>query len=73
MSKPPTKKTTGSVVKTALRLPSELHAELHEAAEINGRSLNAEIVFRLQANPLHHVERQNDEIKLMLRQLLDRM
>jgi hypothetical protein len=35
-------------VKTALRLPPELHAKLHEGAEASGRSYNAELVARLQ-------------------------
>lgn len=37
-------------VKTALRLPPDLHAMLHQAAEASGRSYNAEIVARLQAS-----------------------
>lgn len=35
-------------LKTALRLPRELHSKIQEAAEANGRSMNAEIVQRLQ-------------------------
>jgi hypothetical protein len=34
-------------VKTALRLPPDVHSRLHEAAQANGRSYNAEIVHRL--------------------------
>lgn len=34
--------------KTALRLPRDLHARLHEAAAESGRSYNAEIIFHLQ-------------------------
>jgi metal-responsive CopG/Arc/MetJ family transcriptional regulator len=34
--------------KTGLRLPKELHAQLHEAAAKEGRSYNSEIVARLQ-------------------------
>jgi Arc-like DNA binding domain len=33
-----------------LRMPQALRAELHEAAQRNGRSLNLEIVSRLQAS-----------------------
>lgn len=40
--------TTGDVQKTALRLPKPLHERILAAAEINGRSMNAEIVARLQ-------------------------
>lgn len=36
--------------KTALRLPRDLHANLHEAAAKSGRSYNAEIVARLHAS-----------------------
>ena len=36
-------------VKTALRLPPDLHAKLHEGAEASGRSYNAEIVQRLES------------------------
>lgn len=35
-------------IKTALRVPPDLHACLHEAAKLAGRSYNAEIVHRLQ-------------------------
>lgn len=35
-------------VKTALRLPPDLHAEIHRAAEQAERSYNAEIVHRLR-------------------------
>lgn len=36
--------------KTGLRLPKELHHQLHEAAATSGRSYNAEIVARLQSS-----------------------
>lgn len=36
------------IQKTALRLPRELHNCVHEAAKKSGRSMNAEIVSRLQ-------------------------
>lgn len=35
-------------VKTALRLPPELHSAVHEAAQRSGRSYNAELVERVQ-------------------------
>ena len=37
-------------MKTALRLPRDLHAQVQEAAKANSRSMNAEIVARLQAS-----------------------
>ena len=36
------------IQKTALRLPRWLHESIHEAADKNGRSMNAEIVARLE-------------------------
>ncbi|MFM0227859.1 Arc family DNA-binding protein [Paraburkholderia dipogonis] len=36
-------------LKTALRLPRDLHAKIQEAGLANGRSMNAEIVARLEA------------------------
>ncbi|MCR8961181.1 Arc family DNA-binding protein [Variovorax sp. S2] len=37
-------------VKTALRLPPEVHEAMHAAAQASGRSYNAEIVSRLEAS-----------------------
>lgn len=36
--------------KTGLRLPRDLHHQLHEAAVASGRSYNSEIVARLQGS-----------------------
>lgn len=35
-------------IKTALRLPRELHKRVQDLADANGRSMNAEIIARLQ-------------------------
>jgi hypothetical protein len=35
-------------IKTALRLPRDLHVKLLSAAEKNGRSMNSEIIDQLQ-------------------------
>jgi hypothetical protein len=35
-------------VKTALRIPRSLHAQIQDAATASGRSMNAEIIDRLQ-------------------------
>lgn len=43
--KPPKK----PAIKTAMRIPADLHADLQEAAERAGHSMNAEIVDRLTA------------------------
>lgn len=37
-------------MKTALRLPRDLHAKIQEEAAASGRSMNAEIVARLEAS-----------------------
>jgi hypothetical protein len=43
-------KSQDDYLKTALRLPRDLHKQIHQAAEQEGRSMNAEIVARLQAS-----------------------
>lgn len=37
-------------IRTALRVPPDLHALIHAAAEENGRTFNSEIVERLKAS-----------------------
>lgn len=37
-----------TIVKTALRVPEQLHERLHKSAEDAGRSYNAEIIKRLE-------------------------
>ena len=39
---------TKDIQKTALRLPRELHTAILDAASKSGRTMNAEIVYRLQ-------------------------
>lgn len=39
---------TEDIQKTALRLPRDLHAKVVDAAAEAGRSMNAEIVYRLE-------------------------
>lgn len=41
-------KTQADFIKTALRVPPELHARIHEAAQEAGRTYNAEILARLE-------------------------
>lgn len=36
------------IQKTALRVPRDLHNAIHEAANASGRTMNAEIVYRLE-------------------------
>ncbi len=37
-------------IRTALRVPPDLHAKIHEAAKANNRTFNAEIVARLEGS-----------------------
>lgn len=39
---------SNEIQKTALRLPRDLHEAIHKAAKESGRTMNAEIVYRLQ-------------------------
>lgn len=41
--------TQKDFVKTALRLPPDLHAALHESAAESERTFNAEILYRLRS------------------------
>lgn len=40
--------TQDDYIRTALRVPPELHAQIHASAKANNRTFNAEIVARLQ-------------------------
>lgn len=40
--------TQDNYIRTALRVPPELHAKIHESAKDNNRTFNAEIVARLE-------------------------
>lgn len=37
-------------IRTALRLPPDMHKALHDSADASGKSFNAEIIARLQAS-----------------------
>lgn len=50
-------------IRTALRVPPDLHKEIHQAADKAGRSFNAELLERLRNPPEHHLNR--------LRQVID--
>lgn len=72
MKKPPTQTVSQHGYKqTAVRMPPELHAELKETAELNGRAMNAEILSRLQQNNMATLLRENAELKKMVREVLD--
>lgn len=73
MPKPPIQKATQSdYVQFKVRMRPDLYEMLKSSAEFNGRSLNAEILARLQTNELEEIRTQAGEIKSMLRMLLDR-
>lgn len=43
-------RTQDDYIRTALRVPPDLHARIHESAKASGRTFNAEIVARLEAS-----------------------
>ena len=47
-------------LKTALRLPRDLHTKIHEAADSSGRTMNAEIVSRLERTFFEDFARLDD-------------
>ncbi|MES2319971.1 MAG: Arc family DNA-binding protein [Pseudomonadota bacterium] len=59
-------------VKSALRMPSELRNELKAAAEHNGRSMNAEIIARLQERQMDAVLSELARLRAMMQLLIDR-
>lgn len=72
MKKPPLQKARArDNVATAVRMPRDLHSELKQAAELAGRSLNAEIVARLDASRKDSLSTDINEIKSNLRKVLD--
>jgi len=74
MTKPPEKKLLQKdYVQSAVRFPPHLHAELKASAEKNGRSLNMEILARLEAGPSTQILAEIAELKLMMRKVLDNM
>jgi hypothetical protein len=72
MTKPPAhKKIQDGYIKSGLRLPPDLHAEVQAAALFHGRTMNAEIIARLRKNPVEKLQRDNAELKKMVREILD--
>lgn len=63
-------------IKTSLRLPPELRDELIEAGQAQGRTMNAEILSRIKAIPVHErldrLERDIAQIKIILMELRDK-
>lgn len=60
------------IQKTALRLPRELHTAIHEAAAAAGRTMNAEIVHRLQRTFEEDAELVESGVKLLDGMHIDR-
>lgn len=74
MKKTPVKITSQeNYVHSAVRLPPELRQAIKEAAAKNGRSMNAEILARLQDNPIEPILSELADLKQMLRKILDQM
>ncbi len=72
MTTPPDRKTTQSeYIKTALRLPPDLHADIAAEAARQGHSMNAEILLRLRAAAPSRIPSDLREIKSMLQKVLD--
>lgn len=69
------KKTKIDPHRTTLRLPPALHENLLALAKYNGRSINAEIIARLQAAALDDqftkIFRELAEIKAVEREILE--
>jgi hypothetical protein len=62
-------------IRTALRLPPDLHMEVKRAAKAAGHTMNAEIIARV-ADAQERVFckdllKQNAELKAMMREMLD--
>lgn len=60
--------------KTQIRIPKELHQLITSSAKENGRSMNAEIITRLQEIYDHHrkLEETRGEIREMAQQEVER-
>lgn len=72
MTNPPEQHADKKQFKTVLRLPPELADEIKGAAKTNGRSLNNEIIARLQESPLEAVMDRLDRMERMMRLVIDR-
>lgn len=64
-------------IKTSVRLPPSLLAELKRAGKHNGRSMNAEILARIMEScdraTFRQLVKQNDELRSLMREMLDRI
>lgn len=64
-------------IRTALRLPPELHRQVKAAAKAAGHTMNAEILARVAAAEdrasFRLLVKQNDELRRMMREMLERI
>jgi predicted DNA-binding protein len=64
-------------VRTAIRLPPELHSKVKAAAKIAGHTMNAELIARIAAadNQASHklLLKQNEELRRLMLEMLDRI
>lgn len=61
--------TQDDYIRTALRVPPGLHAQIHEAAKSNNRTFNAEIVARLEQTFSGPVETGSPGLALAVQEL----
>lgn len=73
-------KTPGSkveLVKTSVRLPPETLANLKSTAKLHGRTMNAEVLARVSESEdratFRQLIKQNDELRALMREMLDRL
>ncbi|MDB5937486.1 MAG: Arc-like binding protein [Massilia sp.] len=64
-------------IRTAIRLPPDLHASVRVAAKAAGRTMNAELIYRVssaeEVASFKQLVRQNDELRAMMREMLDQI
>lgn len=73
MTKSPTKKPgQHDYVQTVIRIPPALSAEVRAAAELHGRSMNAEIIARLQGDHMDAIMARLDRLERMMQMVIDR-
>ncbi len=54
-------RTQDDFIKTALRLPPNLHAQIHASARNSGRTFNAELISRLAGSYEQALDRRTAE------------
>jgi predicted HicB family RNase H-like nuclease len=67
------KETQEDYKRLTTRYPPDLYAELQASAKRNGRSVNAEVVARVQIDRLAAIERELGELRKLVRQVLEQV